>query len=152
MQQLGESSSPEGVRCAIYARESSSEQKTALASQTEGLRRYAAAKGWQIVHVTQEIGSGVNDDRPKLHALLAKRDFDVLLIEHKDRLTRLGFRWFETLRSFRIEVVNLAETATHDLMEDLVALLPSFSACLYGQRRGRKKTQAAIKAFQETDG
>ena len=27
-----------------------------------------------------------------------------------------GFRWFETFCPFRIEVVNLAETATHDVM------------------------------------
>jgi predicted site-specific integrase-resolvase len=47
--------------------------------------------------------------------------------------------------------VNLAENATHDLREDLGAILTSFSARLYGQRRGRKKTEAAIKALQETD-
>ena len=150
-QQLGVTPAPNETRCAIYARESSSENKVALASQTDGLRRYAEAKGWQIVHVIQEIGSGVNDDRPKLHVLVAKRDFDVLLVEHKDRLTRFGFRWFETLSPFRIEVVNLAENATHDLMDDLVAILTSFSARLYGQRRGRKKTEAAIKALQNTD-
>jgi predicted site-specific integrase-resolvase len=34
-------------------------------------------------------------------------------------------------------------------MADLVAILTSFSARLYGQRRGRQKTQAAIKALQE---
>jgi hypothetical protein len=28
---------------------------------------------------------------------------------------------------------------------------PSFAARLYGQRRGRKKTKAAIKALQETE-
>jgi predicted site-specific integrase-resolvase len=117
-QQLGEVPSPHEVRCAIYARESSSQNKAALLSQTEGLRRYAEAKGWHIVHVVQEIGSGVNDDRPKLHALLAKRDVDVLLVEHKDRLTRLGVRWFESLSPFRIEVVNVAENATHDVMDD----------------------------------
>ena len=46
--------------------------------------------------------------------------------------------------------MNLAENDTHDLMEDLVAILTSFVARLYGQRQGRQKTAAAIKALKET--
>ena len=102
----------------------------------------------RFVHVVHEIASGINDERPKLHRLIGQRDFDVLLVEHKDRLTRFGFRWFEALAPFRIEVVNMAEEATHDLMEDLVAIITSFAARLYGKRRGRKKTQAAIEALK----
>ena len=138
-----------GSRCAIYSRESSSENKAALASQTDGLRRYAAARGWTIAHVVEEFGSGVNDQRKKLHRLLKQDNFDVLLVEHKDRLTRFGFGWFEATCRFKIEVVNRPEDDTHDLMEDLVAILTSFSARLYGQRRGRAKTAAAIKALTE---
>ena len=136
-----------GSRCAIYSRESSSENKTALTTQTEGLRRYAQAKGWTIQYVVQEIGSGVNDQRKKLHRLLSKKDFDILLVEHKDRLTRFGFAWFEATCPFKIEVVNRAEDQTSDLMEDLVAIITSFCARLYGQRRGRKRTDAAIAAI-----
>ena len=147
--QVGESVAP-GCRCAIYGRESGSENKAALASQVEGLRRYAEAKGWVLTRVVTEIGSGVNDQRVKLHRLLRQRDFDVLLIEHKDRLTRFGFSWFEAICPFRIEVVNRAEDKVSDLMEDLVTILTSFSARLYGQRRGRKKTEAAIRALKET--
>ena len=150
-EQLGEEPINTNVRCAIYVRESSSENKAALESQKNGLVKYAQAKGYQIVHVVCEFGSGVNDNRKKLHSLLQKKDFDVLLVEHKDRLTRFGFRWFETLSSFRIEVVNTAENKVNDLMEDLVAILTSFSARLYGQRRGRQKTKAAIKALEETE-
>ena len=50
-----------------------------------------------MVRVVQEIGSGVNDQRKKLHTLLTKKDFDILLVEHKDRLTR--FRLFGTIDS-----------------------------------------------------
>jgi putative resolvase len=151
-QQTGETDEPiAGMRCAIYARESSSENKTALESQMDGLTRYAIAHGWKIIHSVKEIGSGMNDQRQKLHKLLQKKDFDILLIEHKDRLTRFGFAWFEALCPFKIEVVNISEDKTTDLMEDLVAILTSFSARLYGQRRGRKKTEAAIAALQNTD-
>jgi len=151
-EQLGSSPPSQNIRCALYARESSSENKAALASQLGGLRQYAGAKGYQIVYEIAEIASGLNDERKQLHALLKKRDFDVLLVEHKERLTRFGFRWFEALCPFKVEVVNLAENGRDDLMEDLVAILTSFSARLYGQRRGRKKTQAAILALkQEND-
>jgi len=47
--------------------------------------------------------------------------------------------------------VNIAENQVNDLMEDLVAILTSFSARLYGQRYDRKKTQAAVKALRDTE-
>ena len=150
-QQVGDAPmSGNSVRCAIYSRESSSENKAALATQTAGLKRFAQAKGWNITRIVEEIGSGVNDQRKKLHALLKSREFDVLLVEHKDRLTRFGFAWFDAICPFRIEVVNRSENCTHDLMDDLVAILTSFAARLYGQRRGRKKTEAAILALEKT--
>ena len=119
-----------------------------MQSQADGLKAYAQARGYQVVHVVHEVASGMNDERPKLHRLIDQRDFDVLLVEHKDRLTRFGFRWFEALAPFHIEVVNTAEEATHDLMEDLVAIMTSVAARLYGKRRGRQKTQAAIEALK----
>lgn len=149
-QQLGAVPKDANVRCALYARESSSENKVALESQLSGLRQYATAKGYTIVHAVTEYASGVNDQRKRLTALLHKHDFDVLLVEHKDRLSRFGFNWFAVLSHFRIEVVNLAENDTHDLMEDLVAIITSFAARLYGQRRGRKKTEAALQALKDT--
>ena len=146
--QTGQGQGASERRCALYVRESSSENKGALQSQADGLKAYAQARGYQVVHVVHEVASGMNDERPKLHRLIGQRDFDVLLVEHKDRLTRFGFRWFEALAPFQIEVVNTAEEATHDLMEDLVAIMTSVAARLYGKRRGRKKTQAAIEALK----
>jgi predicted site-specific integrase-resolvase len=81
--------------------------------------------------------------------LLKARNYDILLVEHRDRLIRFGFAWFEAICPFRIEVVNRTENGTHDLMDDLVAILTTFSARLYGQRRGRKKSEAVLKAFTE---
>jgi len=44
--QTGEVPAPDQRRCALYARASSSEHKAALASQLEGLRRYAEVWGY----------------------------------------------------------------------------------------------------------
>ena len=52
-------------KVAIYARVSSSENKSNLKSQAERLENYASAHGWEVVSVTSEIGSGVNDKRKK---------------------------------------------------------------------------------------
>jgi predicted site-specific integrase-resolvase len=150
-EQLGEQPLSTNIRCALYARESSLLNKAAMESQVEGLTRYAQAKGYQIVSITKEFASGLNDNRKKLHSLLKKQDFDVLLVENKDRLTRFGFKWFEALCPFKIEVINIAENSTRDLRSDLIAILTSFAARLYGQRRGRKKTDAALRALQETE-
>lgn len=146
--QLGKRTTSEQTCCAIYARESSSKNKAALKSQIDGLQKYAQAKGYQIIHEVSEFGSGLSDSRKRLAGLLLKKDFDVLLVEHKERLTRFGFKWFELLCPFKVEVVNLAENERNDLMEDLVAILTSFSARLYGLRKGREKTKAAIKALE----
>jgi predicted site-specific integrase-resolvase len=102
------------------------------------------------LRLVPEIGSAINDERSKLHALLRKRDFDILLVNHKDRPSRFGFQRFETLCPFRIEVINVAEHHVNDLMEDLVAILTSFAARLYGQRRGRKKAVSAIEVFTKS--
>ena len=57
---------------AIYARVSSHENKDNLERQLERLKEYAMARGWKIIYVVKEIGSGVNDARPKLIGLLKK--------------------------------------------------------------------------------
>lgn len=45
----------------------------------------------------KEIASGVNDSRPKLLSLLKDTGVTRIVIEHKDRLTRFGFHYLETL-------------------------------------------------------
>jgi hypothetical protein len=45
----------------------------------------------------KEIASGVNDSRPKLLSLLKDTCVTRIVIEHKDRLTRFGFHYLETL-------------------------------------------------------
>ncbi|MEJ5300276.1 MAG: IS607 family transposase [Thermodesulforhabdaceae bacterium] len=138
-------------RVAIYARVSSAENKDNLEKQAERLKEYAVAKGYQIVHVVKEIGSGVNDARPKLINLLKKRDYSILIVEHKDRLTRFGFNYLRLLLEEQeklIEVVNGAEDEKDDLIQDFVAVIYSFSAKLYGLRKAKRKTEKIIEEIQ----
>src|SRR5918912_2308195 len=84
-------------RVAIYARVSSAEHRENLERQVERLTQYCSVRGYQVAQVVREIASGVNDSRPKLLALLKDRQTTRIVVEHKDRLTRVGFRYLETL-------------------------------------------------------
>jgi len=133
---------------AIYARVSAAENCSNLDGQADRLVAYCAAKGYQVHQVVKEVGSGVNDSRPKFLKLLADPSIAVIVVEHKDRATRCGFRYLETLleqQGRRVEVVNLAENEREDLVADLVAIVSSFCARLYGQRRAKRKTETIVR-------
>lgn len=139
----------EGV--VIYARVSSSENKANLDSQAQRLVGYCEAKGYQIKRVIKEIGSGVNDNRKKLVALLNEDDYKIIVVEHKDRLTRIGFNYLKVLLNKQgkdIEVVNLAEEETEDIMQDFISIITSFCARIYGLRRRKRKTECIIKCLE----
>ena len=139
---------------AVYARVSSSENRSNLDSQAERLVAYATARGYQIQQVVKEMGSGVNDSRPKFLKLLADASITMIIVERKDRATRFGFRYLETLLEQQgryLEVVNLADHGKEDLVTDLVAIIYSFSARLYGQRRAKRKTEQIVKELTDTD-
>jgi predicted site-specific integrase-resolvase len=138
-------------RVAIYARVSSAENKSNLDTQAERLVAYCTARGYQVAKVVKEIGSGVNDARPKLLVLLEDQSIGLIVIEHKDRITRFGFRYLDTLLAGQgraIEVVNQAENGTEDLLADLSAIIYSFCARLYGQRRAKRKTEVIVRELE----
>lgn len=142
-------------RVAIYARVSSHEHQANLDRQSERLLSYCAAKGYQVSKVVKEIASGVNDSRPKLLTLLEDQTITLLVVEHKDRLTRFGFRYLDTLlqgQGRSIEVVNQAENDQEDLMADLTSILYLFTARLYGRRRAKRKTDAIVKELEAGEG
>jgi putative resolvase len=141
-------------KVAIYARVSSAEHKANLERQAERLLQYCEARGYQVVQVVKEIASGVNDSRPKLIGLLKDTSITLIVVEHRDRLTRFGFHYLETLlevQGRKIEVVNVAEDDKEDLIADLVAIVYSFTARLYGQRRAKRKTEALVEQLQSED-
>lgn len=138
----------------LYARVSSSENKDNLDKQLDRLRLYANAKGYQVVKEIKEIGSGLNDNRAKLNNLL-KNDLDtfsILLVEHKDRLTRFGFNYIDIMlktHNKRLEVINLVDNDREDLVQDFISVITSFCARVYGQTRSKRKTEALIKGLED---
>jgi putative resolvase len=134
-------------KVAIYARVSSAEHKENLERQAARLAEYCAARGYQVTQVVNEVASGANDSRPKLLTLLKDTSITRIVVEHRDRLTRFGFHYLQTLleaQGRQVEVVNLAENDKEDLIADLVAIVYSFTARLYGQRRAKHKTERIV--------
>jgi putative resolvase len=141
-----------GHLVAVYARVSSSENKKNLDTQAERLITWCNAQGWSVSKVVKECGSGINDQRPKFLALLANREIGRIVVEHKDRASRFGVAYIQTLLSLQdreLVVVNTADTTQDDLMGDFVAIITSFCARLYGRRRAKRKTERVLAALQQ---
>ncbi len=146
---------PQPEKVAVYARVSSAENKSNLDSQAERLIAYCVAKGYQVAKMVKEIGSAVNDSRPKFLALLEDQSIRLIVVEHKDRGTRFGFRYIETLlrgQGRAIEVVSQAENGMEDLLADLTSIIYSFCARLYGQRRAKRKTARIVQQLEANGG
>ena len=139
-------------KVAISARVSNSENKQNPAVQAERLVAWCAMQGWTGVQVVKEYGSGVNDQRPRFLALLADPSITHIVVEHKDRASRFGVAYIQTLLAVQrreLVVVNSAQTADEELMSDLVSIITSFVARLYGRRRAKRKTEQVLATLQE---
>ncbi len=138
-------------KAVVYARVSSHPQAEDLERQAERLVGYANARGLQVILVVKEIASGVNDFRPKLSKLLQDDSWRTLVVEHRDRLTRVGFGWFELFLSEQGRVVDVANPAQEngtDLMEDFLAIIYSFATRMYGRRGAKARVKAVSVAMQ----
>lgn len=147
----------EEKRYATYSRCSTAKQKENLERQVERLRKHCKDNGYENVKEYSEIGSGLNDNRPKLHKLIdavLKREVNHIVVEYKDRLARYGFKFL--MRFFKglgCTVEFLDEKATKDdneeLVQDVLSLFTCFSAKLYGKRGGRPKGSKNKKKLAE---
>src|SRR5712691_576451 len=128
---------------ALYARVSTQRQKADLERQVQRLLTYAASRGYQVRKVVQEIASGMNDNRPKLLKLLTDKQVGMIVIEHRDRLTRFGFAYIEQLLQMqgrRIEVLFPTDP-THDLVDDFIAIITSMASRIYGRRHAKARAE-----------
>ncbi len=133
---------PEKRLTVVYCRVSSAGQKHDLTSQVEAMEIYCRASGVAVDEWIQEIGGGMNFKRKKflevldriLHGEIAK-----VLVAHKDRLMRFGFDVFEhiaTNHGCEVVIVNQESLSPQqEMVEDLMAIVHTFSCRLYGMRK-----------------
>ena len=135
----------------LYARTSSSKNKTLLENQVKRLEQYAIAKGYKIKQIVKEYGSGLNDERKLLSKILKDDNYDKIIVENKDRLTRFGFNWIQLLTGNRIEVINESKEKDEDITKDLISIIHCFSARIYGLRRSQNLKNNIKKNIKEIE-
>lgn len=91
--------------------------------------------------ILSEVGSGLNDRRKKLLQLIEmifKKEVDRVFVTHRDRLTRFGFHYLETICKNQgvsiivVKDIDKEKSIQEELTEDMMALIASFSGKLYG--------------------
>jgi putative resolvase len=137
----------------LYARVSSHDQKKDLQRQTARLAQWAAKAGHRVVRVESEIASGMNGSRAKARRLLADPDVTMVVVEHKDRLGRMNVELVEAVLAAsgrRLVVLDDGEVED-DLVRDMVEVLTSFCARLYGRRSAKNRARKALEAAAAGD-
>lgn len=135
----------------LYARVSSPDQKSDLEAQLGRLVAYANGQGWIVSRAVAEAGSGLNGHRPELMKLLADPEVSAVVVEHRDRLMRFGAEYVESALSAqgrKLIVVDPSEVKD-DLVQDMLEVLASFCARLYGRGSAKNKARKAIAAIHE---
>ncbi|MER0483879.1 IS607 family transposase [Streptomyces sp. Edi2] len=132
----------------LYARVSSHDQKADLERQLARLVAWAATAGHRVVRVESEVGSGMNGGRSKAKRLLADPEVTTVVVEHKDRLGRMNVELVEAALSAagrRLVVLDAGEVED-DLVRDMVEVLTSLCARLYGRRSAKNRAAKALEA------
>ncbi len=137
-------------KIAIYARVSSHDQRRDLERQLQRLRDYCAEMELVITKEITEIGSALNGKRKKLLRLLTDDTIKTIVVEHQDRLTRFGFEYLEaSLDALNRKIIVINETeCKDDLVQDMIDVLTSFCARLYGRRSARRRAKKALAVCQ----
>lgn len=137
----------------IYARVSSSDQKSDLDRQVSRLLQYANSQKWAVTKTVTEIGSALNGHRSKLKHILIDPAIKIIIVEYNDRLMRFGFEFLEAslaAQGRKIVVVDKGEVKD-DLVQDMIEVLTSFCARLYGRRSAKNKAKRALECIQNED-
>lgn len=141
-------------RVVVYARVSSHDQRRDLGRQVARVAEWATANGHAVGEVVTEVGSGLNGKRPKLRRILSDPSAGVLVVEHRDRLARFGVEHLEAALAAngrKILVADPGETAD-DLVRDMIEVLTSLCARLYGRRGARNRAMRAVTAAKHEPG
>ena len=128
----------------LYARESSARQRPSLQRQIEILQQAAGQR--PVAGCYTDIASGLSDRRPGLHralrTCLTNPAVQTLCVTSRDRLARFGTHIIEDMlqsSGVQLEVLDTADNADSELVQDMLAIVTSFAGKLYGQRSARQR-------------
>jgi putative resolvase len=135
-------------RTVVYVRVSSHDQWPDLEAQAGRVTTWCARQVLRVDEVVTEVGSGMSGRRPQLARLLSDPEVGTIVVEHRDRLARVGVEHLEAALAAhgrRIVVVESSER-TDDLVRDMIEVLTAMCARLYGRRGARNRAMRAVTA------
>lgn len=140
-------------RVVAYCRVSSADQKDDLERQVGRVVAGATGHDLAVGQVVSEVGSGMNGHRRKLTKLLSDPAVTVIVVEHRDRLTRFGFEHLQASMAAcgRSIVVLKSQETTSDVVGDVTEVLTSLCARLYGQRSAARRAAQAVAVATGTE-
>ncbi len=107
-----------------------------------------------MVRVVSEVGSGVNGTRTKVRRMLADPKVIAVVVERRGRLGRMNTELIESALAAhgrRLVVLDEGEV-DDDLVRDMVEVLTSLCARLYGRRWARSRALKAVGCAQRDIG
>ncbi len=139
-----------------YARVSTKKQAKDLENQIQFIKNYCFQNGIVLNAIYEDIASGMQFKRKKLRSLLKELmnyKIEKIIISHKDRLSRVGFKLFNDLfQEFGTEVViinDLESVSTEqEIFQEIISLLHCYTMSMYSKRR-KQFTQKKIKEFKD---
>jgi DNA invertase Pin-like site-specific DNA recombinase len=113
--------------------------------------QHCVERGYAVTHIFEEVGSGMNDNRPKLHKLFdlaVAGEITRVVVEHKDRFIRFNaaiLTRFLNSHGVQVEWMQdvLPKSYEAEIVEDMMSLIASFSAKVYGRRSADRRRKAA---------
>jgi len=132
----------------VYARVSSHDQKKDLLPQVERCMKHLKKLNISVSDVVTEVGSGMNGKRRKLLSVLSDPDVTHVVVEHRDRFMRFGSEFVEAAlnsKGAKLIVIDDSEL-DDDLVQDMVSVLTSFCARLYGKRSAKNRAKKMMEA------
>lgn len=148
---------PEKRKTIVYCRVSSAGQKDDLASQVAAMESYCLAGALPVDTWVQEVGGGMNFKRKHFLSIvdqIQRGEVQKLIVAHKDRLMRFGFDLFHHIAAengCEIVVVNQESLSPQqEMVEDLMAIVHTFSCRLYGMRKYKSEIKGDFPEYKLT--
>lgn len=136
------------TKAAVYCRISSTKDRS-IEDQVHKCKDWCHQSGIEVVATYTDIASGLNEKRKGLMKMMKDAEdgpFNAIVILHKDRITRFGFSYISAyFNCHKVKTIIINDDEIKDdYVNDLVSIMTSFCAKIYGRRSSRTKTIKAI--------
>jgi len=127
----------------LYARVSTRKQKKDLETQIQSLKSYCFQNDILINGIYKDIASGMKLERKDLLFLIKEiinYKINLVIISHKDRLSRIGFKLFQKLfNEFGTEIIVINDlesiSTEQEILQEIISLLHCYAMSMYSRRR-----------------